>query len=83
MSWHKLRAMNDWGSAHILIGEPHMNVRGSGWSIRDETTPTLKAGTYKVRFPDGYETSLVVRTHTFSESMDDMGHTYNYQTTKP
>lgn len=83
MSWHKLIERNDWESVTVHIGGPVVGGRFKTNLELKACKPALKAGEYKVRWPDGKEESLRVKMNSYTTSYDDMGHTYEASGEKP
>lgn len=82
MAWHKLKAMDDWGSITVHIGAPKLSSAGT-WDSRKSTTPKLEAGEYKVRWPNGKEEILEVIMRHYNTTVGDMGHEYGVSGWKP
>ncbi len=83
MAWHKLVVRNNWEYITVHIGGPV--VGGKFGTVLDdsECPPKLKAGPYQVQWPDGRVETLMVKMHRYTESYDDMGHTYCVSGEKP
>lgn len=68
MSWHKLIERNDWESVTVHIGGPVVGGRFKTNLELKACKPALKAGEYKVRWPDGKEESLRVKMNSYTTS---------------
>lgn len=74
--WVKANLVDDWGHKVYVLGKVVRSSFGTV-SIKDQTSPVLKAGEYTVKFKDGTEKKVKVKMKPYEETVSDHGHDYS------